>query len=220
MLVFRFLNEKYAIRALREKRLRISRIEELNDEFEFIGLALKGRKDRKALREIRSHLHQKSGIICMSERWSNPLLWAHYADNLRGIALAFEIAPTRFHQVKYVSKRPKLLDLGHRTLDGITPADIKQLMLTKFDAWAYEEERRGFFELREGETISGGTHFFEPFSDQMALRQVIVGPRCSVKRREISEALGDLSDIVESFRARAAFQGFSIVRNRNENIWK
>ncbi len=220
MLLFRFLNEKYAMRALRERRLRISRIEHLNDEFEFIGLALKERKTRKALQKIRSHLHSKSGIICMSERWRSPLLWGHYTDNLRGIALGFEVNPSKFHKVHYVSKRPRLEDLGHKTLEDIAPADIKQLMLTKFDAWAYEEERRGFFHLSEGEKINGETHFFEPFSDQMKLNQVIAGPRSSTSRTEVSEALGILSNTVETFKAQAAFQDFSIIRNRNDKLWK
>jgi hypothetical protein len=220
MLVFRFLNEKYAIGALRERRLRISRIKHLNDEFEFIGLALKERKARKALQKIRSHLHSKSGIICMSKRWRSPLLWGHYTDNLRGIALGFEVTPSKFHEVHYVSKRSRLEDLGHKKLDDITPSDIRKLMLTKFDAWAYEEESRGFFELNDGEKINGETHFFEPFSDHMELRQVIVGPRSSTTRGEISEALGDLSNTVERFKARAAFQDFSIIRNRNDKLWK
>ncbi len=220
MLAFRFLDEKYAIIALRERRLRVSRIEEQNDEFEFIGLALKDREDRKSILEMRAHLHNKSGIICMSRRWSNPLLWGHYADKLKGIALGFEVATSRFHKVRYVSERPTLQDLGHKALDDITPADIKQLMLTKFKAWSYEQERRGFFELKEGEQISGTTHYFEPFSDHMKLTQVIVGPRSSITRAEIADALGDLSDKTTAFKARAAFQDFKIVRNKLARTWK
>lgn len=78
---YRFLSAEYGFRSLQEKRLRIGRIEELNDDFEFLGLALAEKTDRIALREVRRHLHVKSGVLCMSEAWDSPLMWAHYAES-------------------------------------------------------------------------------------------------------------------------------------------
>ncbi len=220
MMLYRFLSLNSGLRVLQEKRLRISRIDQLNDEFEFIGLALKTKAERVSLLEKRAHLGGKSGIICMSRRWSNPLLWGHYADNMRGMALGFEVEEARFHPVEYVASRPKLSDYGYHNLKDISSDDIRKLMLTKFEAWSYEEESRGFYVLNRGEIIGEQTHYFESFSNTLQLKTVVLGSRCPLSRAEISDALGSLADSIEAYKSRPAFQDFSIVRNKDENLWK
>lgn len=218
-MIYRFLDSKYALLAVEERRLRISRISQLNDEFEFIGLAL-NRNDRKDLREMREHLGRKSGIISMSSDWHSPLLWAHYADNLRGIALGFEIAGPGFYPVDYRAVRPTLDDLGLESLSDITTRHIKSLMRMKFEAWSYEKEVRGFSNFEQGEAINGDQHFFKSFEGTVSLKRVIVGPRCTVSRHQVADALGGLESDVETFKARPAFKSFSIVRNLNEKRWE
>lgn len=219
LMIYRFLDSNYALLAIKERRLRISRISQLNDEFEFIGLALRW-KDRRDLRKMKEHLGSKSGIISMSRDWQSPLLWAHYADNLRGIALGFEVTGPGFHPVEYRAVRPTLDDLGLRNLSDITPQQIKALMRMKFDAWSYEKEVRGFFDFDEGEKINGELHYFKSFEGALSLKRIIVGPRSPVSRLQVDDALGELRKDVEIFKARPAFKSFSIVRNRNEKRWQ
>ena len=36
------------------------------------------------------------GILCLSETWNHPLLWAHYAEGYHGICLGLRSEKTRF----------------------------------------------------------------------------------------------------------------------------
>lgn len=220
MLLYRFLNAKYGLLALRERRLRISRINELNDEFEFIGLALKRKADRIELRRVREHVNSHTGIICMSRKWSHPLMWSHYGASYTGMALGFFTFPTQVHEVEYVSRRPTLHTFGCKSLEDISEEHLKRLFRMKFDAWHYEEEYRFFRPLENGEEITGKVHYFLPFSPHLQLRSVIVGPRSEVTRAQVAEALGDMAGSVETFRARADFDDFKVVRNKQKSMWK
>lgn len=219
MYLYRFLNAEYGLRAIRERRLRISRINELNDEFEFIGLALKRKAERIELRRVREHVHSHTGIICMSKKWSHPLMWSHYGDSYKGIALEFFTFPTQVHEVEYVEKRPTLQTFNCKNLDDVTDEHLKRLFRMKFDAWRYEEEYRFFRPLENGQKIRGKTHYFLSFSPHLQLRSVIVGPRSTVTRAQVAEALGDMNGI-DAFRARADFDDFKVVRNKLDSMWK
>ena len=63
-------------------------------------------------------------------------------------------------------------------------------------------------------------HYFYPFSDEMKIRQVLVGAEASVSRHDVEKALGDGNAHVERIKTRAAFQTFNVVRNRNQSLWR
>ncbi|MEJ6785598.1 DUF2971 domain-containing protein [Aminobacter sp. Piv2-1] len=217
MRLYRFLSAEYGFRSLQEKRLRIGRIEELNDDFEFLGLALAEKTDRIALREVRRHLHVKSGVLCMSEAWDSPLMWAHYAESHKGMVLGFDVPERAFYKVDYTGKRPSLADMGLSALDDITPEDIKRLTRTKADGWSYEREYRAYLALKDGVEINGAVHYFLPFSTNLRLREVIVGSRYKGKRQEVIDAVHDTT--VEVYMARGSFEEFRMVRQRQDRMW-
>lgn len=217
MRLYRFLGAEYGLRSIVERRIRIGRIEELNDDFEFIGVALSEKADRIALREMRRHISKKNGVICMSKDWDSPLMWAHYADSHKGIVLGFDVPDKAFYKVNYVNKRPTLADMGLSVLDDITPNDIKRLTRTKAEGWTYEQEYRAFVALEDGFEVNGGTHYFTPFSENMKLREVIVGSRYQGTRTEMVAAVSDPS--VDVYMARGSFEEFKVVRQRQESMW-
>lgn len=217
MKLYRFLGAEYGIRSIVERRIRIGRIEELNDDFEFIGVALSEKADRNALREMRRHLSGKNGVICMSKNWASPLMWAHYADSHKGVVLGFDVPDKAFYEVDYVKKRPTLTDIGLNILDDITPDDIKRLIRTKADGWAYEQEYRAYVALNNGVEIKGEMHYFMPFSENMKLREVIVGSRYKGKRAKMVAAVNDPS--VDVYMARGSFEEFKMVRQKQESMW-
>ena len=90
-LVYYFTGSQHAISNLVFERLKISRFSELNDPFELLTLNRETELQRKWLDEIRTEVDKRSGLICFSRSFKNPLLWGHYAERLTGIALAFEI---------------------------------------------------------------------------------------------------------------------------------
>ena len=219
MRLYRFLNAKYGMRAIEERQLRISRLLELNDEFEFIGLALKDKADRFELRKMRSHLHKRNGIICMSKNWSHPLLWSHYTDSYRGMALGFEVKSVAFKKIEYVHKRPTLKSFNCKTFNDITPTNIKRLTCMKFAGWSYEDEYRTFQKLENAVLVGSDMHYFLPFSANMKLTSVVVGPRTNLKRKDVIDALRGLGE-VEAIQSRASFRDFKIVRNKDQNMWR
>lgn len=208
MKLFHFLSEEYALKDLWERRLKISRIEELNDPFELLAVELGDKAKRASLEKWRIRLSKKYGLLCFSRSWRNPVQWSHYAAKHKGICLGFEVSDQFPQQVSYVSSRfnwPQRLD----------DAFAQQLLFTKFAHWSYEEECRIFTRLKESE---GGLFFFN-FSPQLALKQVIVGHRGTVTRSTVAAALGDLAPSVEVFKARPAFRSFRVVRNQDESSW-
>src|SRR5713226_9051525 len=80
-------------------------------------------------------------MVCFSLAWHNPLLWSHYGDSHRGIALGFDLDATKCKKVKYVEERPEL-----RTIDL---AVAHELLFTKYVDWKYEEEIRTFTNLND-----------------------------------------------------------------------
>lgn len=65
MRLYRFLGAEYGMRSIKERKIRIGRIEELNDDLKFIGVALEAKEERIAPREMRRHLNVGNGVICM-----------------------------------------------------------------------------------------------------------------------------------------------------------
>lgn len=217
MRLYRFLGAEYGKRSIEERRIRVGRIEELNDDFEFIGVALAEKAERIAMREMRRHLNVNNGVICMSKDWGSPLMWAHYADSHKGMVLGFDVSDRAFYEVEYQKKRPTLSDMGLNTLDDITPEDIKRLIRTKAEGWSYEQEYRAYIALKDGIVINGETHYFMPFSEKMKLKEIIVGSRYKGQRAELVAAVDDPS--VDIYMARGSFEEFRVVRQNQESMW-
>ena len=206
--VYHFLSAKYALDDLRCRHLKISRITELNDPFELLGVDLSDHKLRWAIKDTKRQLSKTKGLLCFSETWGNPVLWGHYADSHRGICLGFDVPRTFLSKVEYVTYRlpvPKIVD----------EAFMRRLLSTKFSHWQYEQEYRAFVGL---DTETDGLYFID-FSDTVKLRSVIVGDQSDVTRANVAKALEGIETGIEVFKARAAFRSFEVVRNREQSMW-
>lgn len=208
MRAYHFLNEQFGLKDLVERRLKIARIMELNDPFEFLGVDLSNRDLRRVLKETKSDLAKTTGLLCFSKKWRNPLLWGHYADKHKGICLGFDVPDLHLAEVTYVNQR--LAAPG-----AIDEPFMKQLLLTKYKHWVYEEEYRAFVPLTD--EING--LYYVDFSEDLNLKQVIVGDQSRLTRDQISSALGDLANGVEVFKVRAAFKSFEVVHQQNAALW-
>jgi len=205
MLVYHFLHARYGLEDLRERRLKISRIMDLNDPFEFLGVNLSDRPFRSALRKTKQELSDEHGILCFSKSWRNPVLWGHYADRHRGLCLGFEIPRGVLGKVRYLDSRwpvPDVFDMRF----------VKRLLYTKFSHWRYEQEYRAFVNLDS--QIDG--HYFMDFGSSLRLKRVIVGDQSAISRSDVAGAIKGAQSGVAVFKARAAFQSFEVVRNKNE----
>ena len=207
MLVYHFINAKFGLAALKNRRLKITRINELNDPFELLGVVLSDPKIQKTMEGTKEELSKDTGILCFCENWKNPLLWSHYADKHKGICLEFEVSCTAFKKVDYIQCRIPWPDNPDK-------AFMERLLFTKFEDWRYEQEHRVFAELKEKIDDS---YYFD-FSEELSLKSVIVGCQSDVTRTEISQALGILSKDVEVFKAKTNLNLFDVVREENEDM--
>lgn len=217
MRVYKFLNAKYGLEALEKRRLKIARINELNDPFELLGTNLTDQELRRAFMGMKDALNENRGLLCFSKRWRNPLLWSHYADGHRGLCLGFDVSDHLLMNVTYTRKRSKSREL-FSNVQSVKEREMERLLSTKFSHWRYENEVRVFVSLEDKDPDIG--HYFYPFSDEMKIRQVLVGAEASVTRQEVAEALGNENADIERFKTRAAFQTFNVVQNRNKSLWQ
>ena len=100
-------------------------------------------KNLQELRDsIQNILRYEYGVLSLSARNDNILMWSHYADYHRGFCIEFKQSPGNplgsTQPVQYVKEYPRI-----NYFDDL-PGDIaKRTILTKANDWSYEEEWRG-----------------------------------------------------------------------------
>ena len=115
----------------------------------------------------RLNFFKRRGVACFTESKNNMLMWAHYADNGKGICLEFdtEYEPfTLMRKVNYVDSIPEI-----NSLSALIEDDFDQfidLYCTKSSHWEYEKEWRSLHD-------SAGTQLAY---ESNALKAVYFGP--------------------------------------------
>lgn len=203
---------RWAPVVLRDRRLKISTIPELNDPFELLGASVGERDMRRAMRILHEHWVQTLGMVCMTDSWSNPVMWAHYAEKHCGVCLGFDVTdrPGVITQVEYVPDRLRNLLDQDKPLLGFNETNVQQILSTKYQEWSYEREYRVFAELKDQEN---GLYYPE-FSDDIVLREVILGCRCKLDPKAVAQQVKPSEGRVRVIKARPAFDSFKIVRQQ------
>jgi len=211
--LYYFTTGLHGLASIRQKRLKLSYLDRLNDPFEFLGFDLRNKPLRKAMHGLKAAMARRYGMVCMSTTWSHPLMWAHYGENHRGLCLGLDADDANLLKVEYVKSRLKLEDFKIADVSQLTEDHMKRLIATKFAAWSYENEYRFFARLETPDPTSG-LHFVE-YGDGLHLREVIVGMDAPLTRSELDESLGQTRTSVKRFKVRPAFKSFALVRNKN-----
>jgi hypothetical protein len=138
-------------------------------------------------------------------------MWGHYADKHQGMALGFDIPEGKLVSVDYRTSL-EMADInieGRRTSKALT----NKLLRIKFKDWSYENEVRLFLPLEKREAEGG--MYFEPFSEELTLREVILGPKCATPVSVIRGLVASYGEgRVEVIQARIAFSRFEVLTNR------
>ena len=101
MKLYYLTSEEWAHVILKERRLKLSTIPELNDPFELLGASIGEPAARKVLRYVQARVSETFGLLCMSTTWQSPVMWAHYGDKHRGVCLGFEVTDQAAREVNY-----------------------------------------------------------------------------------------------------------------------
>ena len=140
MRLYHYLPAKWAFQDLQHRRLKLAVLTDLNDPFELLCFDLPNRETREDFKKTRAEIASKTGMLCFSRTWKNPVLWSHYADKHKGICLGFDVPDSLVMPVTYMATR---LPLDPETTE-LNLEFAFQWISTKYEGWAYEEEMRVF----------------------------------------------------------------------------
>lgn len=112
---------------------------DLNDPMEGLYTYNAGTINKELVRKIKGEKN-KLRICSLSRRSDSTLMWSHYADSHRGVAIGLvvdrkhEMRPITYEGLSYVRNATR--HGSHET--------AKNVLTCKLEPWAYEEEERVF----------------------------------------------------------------------------
>lgn len=174
MKLYYFTSYKNAVDNLKNQHIKISLLKDVNDPYEVSALRV-DRENKKNLVSTELLFSEKNiGLICFSSNYDCPLMWAHYAEKHSGVCLVLEINKNEVFKVKYSKKLLIFNNCRNLGLD-----DATRIVSTKYYKWRYEKEYRIYVEY--GLSKLKGRHYFESFSENIKLIEVILGYKCVKK---------------------------------------
>jgi hypothetical protein len=201
--LYHFTSANYAFDDLRNRRLKIAQLDDLNDPFELKSVnlcnplhaqAFDGTDQRDG---FKAEMARRYGVLCFSEDKTDVLQWAHYADRHKGICLGFDVfgSQEKFGRVRYVEERFPFPEPPDQ-------ACMWKLLSTKSAAWKYEKEWRVFLRLEEGiwNESAGRVLYFADFGSELVLREVILGAANKNTFSEVHELTQGYPEIVQVVR--------------------
>ena len=212
MRVYNLTTSQFGLSNIALRRLKVARFHDLNDPFEMLAVDVANRLLRVGMSAKKKQIDSKEGLLCFSEHWESPLIWSHYAEKHKGLALGFDVPDRLLTRVIYqggmhkISVTPNSTD--QKTIDRL----LERLRYTKFDGWKYEVEVRQFFALNTLDAQSG--LYFVPFSETLVLREVILGPRCDLPIDSIRTFVEPFPQTIYVRKSRIAFKKFAVVEDR------
>lgn len=209
--LFYFTGKQWGLKALWEKRLKVSQYADVNDPFELAPFDLSSKRSRRLWEaQVKRVLQSGHGILCFSEDWRSTLMWSHYGEKHTGLCLGFDVAREFVQPIEYIDKLlPDPIDYKKR-LRGLSTEVLEAALRHKHSGWSYEREGR----LRVRLADSNDGLFFKKFDDDMHLREVIIGPRCSLTTADVAEAVVNPPLDVDIMKARASFGSFDVCQQK------
>ena len=216
MRVYKFYPKHWALDAVQRERLKIATFDDLNDPFELSAINVSDKYNRAVHKKIRDKLTSEIGFISFSLTWNDPVVWSHYADNHKGIALEFDIPEIQLTKIEYM--KLMITPSQYFGKGGITDESVTKRMLErKFAHWKYEREVRRILNLTTRDPVSG--LFFKDFDNEMKLTKIILGahykPQGASKWQYELENFG-----IEIVTSRLAFSKFEVVKQNNKRLQK
>ncbi len=211
MKLYYFTTAHYGLSNIAKQRLKVATLHDMNDPFELLCVNARHKQTRQALRRLKDWAHREFGVLCFSPHWRNLLMWSHYADRHRGVALELDVDSASVIDVQYTNVRvdwdvPKILSGG-----GFTTEHAEAIFKTKASHWEYEEERRVVIKLREAHREED--MYFERVSPTLRIVGIVLGPLCAVTDRQLRAVIPSGQKFGVT-RSRLAFKSFDVVSDK------
>jgi hypothetical protein len=241
MVVYKFLCKKLGLDNVINHRIKISEYRDMNDPFELHGAVLSDANLQSQLTRLFqtigvlcfsrnwknpvlwSHYADKHKGICLGFEIKDTveLEEVRYvespeqidADNVLVAAAGIETpeadaAYTGSGRVQFIQPPPSVADNPRFRVVGKM---VKARLLTKFEAWRYEDEVRLFLDLREDQRR--GDLYFADFDENIQLSQIILGPRCSITSSEIEAAVSIYPVPITVVQATLSPNAFEVIED-------
>ncbi len=149
-------------------------------------------------------------------------MWAHYADNHKGVCLGFDLPIYRGASTRLADKIVYVNELIEMNESVLTDTEYNKKMQeiaksTKSVHWEYEQEWRYWFSLDETEKQAKldnpSTLFFAKFDRDLVLREVILGAKSTNSSKGLQNLLKP-TDNVKFTTARPSFRKFAMVQQQ------
>lgn len=221
MRLYYFTKDDFALDNIKNQRLKVSFADAVNDLFELKPFDFGSRKIRKAWQDGIVKHSMTHGFISFTENWKAPTMWAHYANNHKGVCYGFDVPPHELCEINYVnSLRP--FDIKALSNFAAKKRETDYASRTKSSHWEYEKEWRQYILLDAQEIkakAAGKTLFFIDFNDKLVLREVIIGAKSKIKSTSIRDILHK-SNNVEIHTARPSFREYGMVQQNSSKLQK
>lgn len=198
---------------LPSRQMKLSRFSQLNDPFELASVNLSDKTIRARMKELQNFWEESMGVMCFSKHWSSPVMWAHYAEQHKGVCLGFEFTGSHAVEMNYGMKRLDLVSHDALTANGASAELFRRILALKYEHWSYEEEWRLFGRLNDA---APNGMFFYPFNPEFELREIIVGARCDATLESFNPILANYPAPIIIRKARPAFQTFTMVPHQGK----
>ena len=219
MVLYHYLEPRWALKDLREHQMRGSRYTNLNDprELRMVNLRFEGYELASDAIPRLYDRYRDEMIICFSESWNIPRMWEKYGVSESrlshgGICLKLKVLPAEggkqlLKKVQYVAtkrtvtipgalgdafKSQDVKSLDDALVDKLEPY-IMQLFCTKERRWSYEREWRAFVHRSEEQDLVAWGGVIQPIG-------LILGRRCKTPLSLVKENLSAFNSTVEVYR--------------------
>ncbi|PKH28468.1 DUF2971 domain-containing protein [Shewanella sp. ALD9] len=219
MKLFHFLPEVWALEAINKQRLKISKYSDFNDPFELTAMSLGDRIDRRLINESKRKLDEKLRVLCCSASWNSPLLWGHYGDKHKGVALELEVPDKAAEAISYRKSREQV-DLGDlfSQRDEESKRRFFKLCNTKYIEWGYEDEYR--VQFTQEDFYSEGDHDFYDLGTEIKITGIVLGAlNKTLTKSKVHDVLPQ-GHVISVTTTRTAFTSFNIVHRKDKPVYK
>jgi hypothetical protein len=213
-----FTSSEFGIDDLNNEWIKVSTLDSLNDPFELKPYLRYESEKRKKYYKTYEEVSKEWGLLCFSKDWEEPLLWSHYADKNKGIAIGFEILQGQIIEVDYNSgpKRKEIELTENSSIDKNLFLDLAKI---KYEKWKYENESRILVKLEDCVPSSSiilrltGHPLFIKFANRLKVKEIVLGCKFDHKKEKkniIKLAIRLGANVIPT---REQWEGYKIVKS-------